>query len=90
MTVAARLDGTSRNTIGRFGLKLVFAFIFAALSRQDFCVGTSLWLSLYAVSTCAIGLLTRDRLLRYSFGHWDEALWLAAGAALFKVLSQLA
>ncbi len=89
MIMTARLDKTSRNTIGRFGFKLVFALVFAGLSRQAFFLVTSLWLSLYAVATCVIGIITRDRLKRYSFSHWDEALWLAAGAALFKVLARL-
>ena len=88
--MTTRLDQTSRLTIKRFGMKLLFAVIFAGISRHAFFLVTSLWLSVYALTTSVIGIITRDRLREHSFTHWDEALWLAGGAALFRVLSRLA
>lgn len=89
MAMTSRLDRKSRDAITRFGFKLGFAFIFAVLSRQAFFLVTSLWLSLYALATCAIAIITRDRLRQYSFGHWDEAIWLSACAVTFKVVDRL-
>lgn len=82
----ARLDDRSRKTIARFGLKLVFALIFAGLSKGAFLLAASYWLSLYGTVTAVVGLIAKDRLGERSFNHWDEVMWLTAASLVLLVL----
>jgi len=84
--MSARLDDISRKTIARFSVKLCFGIFFATMSRGPFLPAASLWLSLYALLTIAVGMLVHDRISKRSFNHWDEALWLTASALVLKAL----
>ncbi|MDE8651476.1 hypothetical protein PYV00_07055 [Novosphingobium sp. H3SJ31-1] len=82
----ARLDDISRKTIARFGLKLLFALIFAALGKGAFLLVASYWLSLYGTVTAVVGVIAKDRMAERSFNHWDEVLWLTTASLALLVL----
>ena len=82
----ARLDGRSRKPVARFGMKLVFALIFAAVSKRAFLLVASYWLSFYGTVTAIVGMIVKDRLTEHSFNHWDEVLWLTAASLALLVL----
>lgn len=73
-----QLDKISRDTIGRFVLKLCISALIASMGDLGYILGTSWWLALYALVTAAIALLMRQRFPTKSFNHWDEAWWLIA------------
>jgi hypothetical protein len=82
----ARLDDISRKTLTRFSLKLCFGIFFAAVGKGPFLLVASVWFSIYAFLTIIVGVLLRERMLKRSFNHWDEALWLTACALTVKAL----
>lgn len=71
------LDRTSRETLGRFGLKILLAVLIASMSRTDYLLATSGWLAFYAMFTGTLAIMFRQRIPTPSFNHWDEAMWLA-------------
>lgn len=82
----APLDAVSRKAVGRFGVKLVFALTLAAIGREPFLLAASCWLSIYGLVTGAVGVLLRERVMKQSFNHWDEALWLTFAAITLMII----
>lgn len=71
------LDQTSRDTLGRFGLKVLIAVVIAGVGQNGLLIATSGWLSLYATFTAVLAIVFRQRIPAPSFNHWDEAMWLS-------------
>ena len=71
------LDQTSRDTLGRFVLKVVIAVLIAGIGQTGLLIATSGWLSLYATFTAVLAIAFRQRIPAPSFNHWDEAIWLS-------------
>jgi len=71
------LDQTSRDTLGRFALKVLIAVLIAGIGKTGMLIATSGWLTLYATFTAVLAVMFRQRIPTPSFNHWDEALWLS-------------
>ena len=71
------LDQTSRDMLGRFGLKVLLAVLIAEMGKTGYLIATSGWLALYATFTAVLAILFRQRIPTPSFNHWDEAMWLS-------------
>ena len=76
-TMLITLDRTSRDTLGRFALKLLLAVLIAGMGKTGLLIATSGWLALYATFTAVLAVMFRQRIPTPSFNHWDEALWLS-------------
>jgi len=70
----------SRAAIARFFTKVFVSIVLASLSKAGYVFGLSIWLTLHAVITALLALLSRESFEPKSFNHWDEALWLTAGS----------
>lgn len=76
-TMVLSLDRISRDTLGRFGLKILFSLLIAGMAKTGYVLAASGWLALYAMFTAVLALMFRQRIPTPSFNHWDEAMWLA-------------
>lgn len=87
--ILARLDQTSRRTIGRFAFKLAVAFLVASLlgGERNYLDSVAAWLSFYALFAVVSGLLVKQSAGARSFSYWDEATWLLLIASLLQAVS---
>ena len=86
-----RLDEQSKETLGRFAIKIVISIVLGSFGQIGRAVGTDGWFALYAAFSVLYAILRGDRVpLRdastRSFNHWDEALWLITAAAGTHIL----
>ena len=83
------LDQISRNTVGRFGVKLFVSAIISLVGKAVYINVLVKWLLLYAILTALIALMFKQRFPTYSFNHWDEALWLATAALGLRFVAKV-
>ncbi len=86
----AKLDPTSRRTIGRFILKLIISLLIAQLltSGQSYPEAVSAWLAFYALFAMFGGLLIKGAIVARSLNAWDEASWLLLIAGLMHLIGR--
>jgi hypothetical protein len=87
MAAFARLDKTSKTTIGRFLLKLVIGLVIARMVDGNYLALVSRWLSFYALFAAASAFLRRQPVSAQSFTGWDEALWLVFIASALDIVA---
>jgi hypothetical protein len=80
-----QLDQVSRQTIGRFILKLCISVLIASHGKSGYA-GTSGWLGLYAAFAAVVAMMLGQRFPTKSFNHWDEAWWLVAASLGIRII----
>lgn len=88
--MAERLDLPSKQTIGRFVLKLAISFVAAILltGERTYLEGVAAWLAFYGLMAMVGGLLVKEAFGARSFNYWDEAAWLVLAASLVHIVNQ--
>jgi hypothetical protein len=79
-----QLDQVSRQTVGRFTLKLCISVLIASYGKTGYA-GTSGWLGLYAIFAAVAALMLGNGSDK-SFNHWDEAWWLVAASLGIRIV----
>jgi len=80
-----QLDQVSRQTVGRFILKLCISALIASYGKTGYA-GTSGWLGLYAIFAAVAALILGQQFPTKSFNHWDEAWWLMAASLGIRMI----
>ena len=75
-TMLITLDRTSRDTLGRFALKLLLAVLIAGMGKTGLLIATSGWLALYATFTAVLAIAFRQSLSHMSRDKPDDE-WVA-------------
>ncbi|WP_173087881.1 hypothetical protein [Devosia sp. 1635] len=88
--MTARLDLTSKRTIGRFVLKMVTSFLVANFlaGERGYLEGVAAWLAFYALFAMVGSLLIKEAIAARSFNYWDEAAWLMLAACIVHIISR--
>lgn len=82
-----QIDGESRKTIVRFGVKLAFALAVSTFTGGPFLTAAARWLTFSALVTMAVGIALRERVAR-ALNHWDEVLALTGTSMIFMILDR--
>ena len=80
-----QLDQVSRQTVGRFTLKLCLSVLIAPYGK-DWIRRHLGWLGLYAIFAAVVALMLGQRFPTKSFNHWDEAWWLVAASLGIRMI----